>query len=79
MVKTGLFFQGWWLVDHDGELGWAPASHLEPVDDGSEVTTSKTFAPGQGKLAHVFIDVLSAIMKPLLRGKRSSNLSWEAW
>lgn len=38
---------GWWLVDHEGELGWAPASHLEPVDDGSEITTSKTFPPGQ--------------------------------
>ena len=41
---------GWWLVDREGELGWAPASHLEPSDDGSEVTTSKVFAPGKGEL-----------------------------
>ena len=42
---------GWWLVDREGELGWAPASHLEPSDDGSEVTTSKVFAPGKGELS----------------------------
>ena len=41
-------FKGWWLVDRDGELGWAPASHLEPTDDGAEITSSRTFAPGQG-------------------------------
>lgn len=41
---------GWWLVDREGELGWAPASHLEPVDDGSEITTSKTFPPGQEEI-----------------------------
>jgi len=42
--------QGWWLVDREGELGWAPASHLEPTDDGSEITTSNVFAPGKGTL-----------------------------
>ena len=42
-------FKGWWLVDRDGELGWAPASHLEPTDDGAEITASRTFAPGQGR------------------------------
>ena len=36
------------MVDRDGELGWAPASHLEPTDDGVEITASRTFAPGQG-------------------------------
>jgi len=41
---------GWWLVDREGELGWAPASHLEPTDNGSEITTSKVFPPGKGKL-----------------------------
>jgi len=40
---------GWWLVDREGELGWAPASHLEPTDNGSEITTSKVFTPGKGK------------------------------
>ena len=44
------FFKGWWLVDHQGEIGWAPASHLEPTDDGAEITASKIFAPGQGKI-----------------------------
>lgn len=38
------------MVDREGELGWAPASHLEPTDDGAEITSSKTFAPGKGKL-----------------------------
>ena len=51
--------QGWWLVDTDGELGWAPASHLEPTDDGDEVISSKTFAPGQGKRV-----VISVFSKP---------------
>ena len=40
---------GWWLVDREGELGWAPASHLEPTDEGSEITTSNVFEPGRGK------------------------------
>lgn len=41
---------GWWLVDRDGELGWAPASYLEPTDDGSEDTiTTQTFGPGEGE------------------------------
>lgn len=48
-VQFFIFFrQGWWLVDRDGELGWAPASHLEPTDDGAEVTSAKHFAPGKG-------------------------------
>jgi len=41
---------GWWLVDREGELGWAPASHLEPTDNGSEITTSKVFAPGKEEI-----------------------------
>lgn len=41
---------GWWLVDRDGELGWAPASHLEPTDDGAEVTSAKHFAPGKEEI-----------------------------
>ncbi|EDO39299.1 predicted protein, partial [Nematostella vectensis] len=27
---------GWWFVDLDGELGWVPASYLEPRDGTSE-------------------------------------------
>lgn len=41
---------GWWLVDRDGELGWAPASHLEPTEDGAEVTSAKHFAPGKEEI-----------------------------
>ena len=33
-------FTGWWLVDADGEVGWAPALYLEPADEMSETEVS---------------------------------------
>ena len=51
------FIKGWWLVDHQGEIGWAPASHLEPTDDGAEITAPKIFAPGQGKIVSIIKQV----------------------
>jgi len=43
---------GWWLVDADGEVGWAPALFLEPADadDSSDVFNNnvQTFPIGKG-------------------------------
>ena len=36
-------------MDIEGELGWAPASHLEPVEDASEITTKRSYSSGKGK------------------------------
>ena len=33
-------FTGWWLVDADGEVGWAPALYLEPADEMSDTEVS---------------------------------------
>lgn len=42
---------GWWLVDADGEVGWAPALFLEPADEMAEVTPNvQTFDIGQGEV-----------------------------
>ena len=46
------------LLTDEGELGWAPASHLEPTDNGAEITTSKVFAPGKGKFISVKLTLL---------------------
>ena len=45
-------------MDHDGVLGWAPASYLEPVDDDSEIVSTQTFAPGKGQFSRTFIILL---------------------
>ena len=57
------------MVDHQGEIGWAPASHLEPTDDGAEITTSKIFAPGQGKIVSIIeqVDINSVNLIVLLK------------
>jgi len=45
---------GWWLVDADGEVGWAPALFLEPADadDSSDVFNNnvQTFPIGKGEV-----------------------------
>ena len=28
---------GWWLVQIDSRQGWAPATYLEPINQGDEV------------------------------------------
>lgn len=40
---------GWWLVDADGEVGWAPALFLEPADEMAEVSNVTTYAMGRGE------------------------------
>ena len=29
-------------MDREGELGWAPASHLQPTVNGPEITTTES-------------------------------------
>lgn len=45
---------GWWLVDADGEVGWAPALFLETADadDLSDVFNNnvQTFPIGKGEV-----------------------------
>lgn len=43
---------GWWLVDADGEVGWAPALFLEPADEISDADVShvQTFPIGRGEV-----------------------------
>jgi len=38
---------GWWFVDLDGELGWAPASYLEPRDGSMDDQVLEVFEEGQ--------------------------------
>ena len=40
---------GWWLVESEGELGWAPALYLEPADEMADVSNAQTFSVGRGK------------------------------
>ena len=32
---------GWWMVDANGKIGWAPASYLVPVDEGDLAEEAK--------------------------------------
>ena len=32
---------GWWMVDANGSLGWAPASFLVPVDESDLADEAK--------------------------------------
>lgn len=34
-------FVGWWMVDANGKIGWAPASYLVPVDEGDLAEEAK--------------------------------------
>ena len=50
-------FTGWWLVDADGEVGWAPALYLEPADEMSdtEVSNVQRFPISKGTLHRVIL------------------------
>ena len=39
--SPSLSLTGWWMVDANGMLGWAPASFLVPVDDGDLAEEAK--------------------------------------
>lgn len=38
---------GWWFVDLDGEVGWAPASYLEPRDGSVDDQVLEVFEKGK--------------------------------
>ena len=44
------FSTGWWLVDADGEVGWAPALFLEPADEMAEISDIQKFPIGRGNI-----------------------------
>ena len=50
-MSFSMTFTGWWLVEADGEVGWAPALFLEPAeDDMAEMSNIQKFAVGRGKI-----------------------------
>ena len=48
LIKT---ITGWWLVESDGEVGWAPALYLEPVDEMADASNVQKFPVGRGMIA----------------------------
>ena len=48
--KTAVLFvfAGWWFVDLDSELGWVPASYLEPRDGSTDDQILAIYEEGQG-------------------------------
>ena len=45
-------FQGWWFVDLDSELGWVPASYLEPRDGSMDDQILECYEEGEGKVVN---------------------------
>lgn len=45
-------FEGWWFVDLDSELGWVPASYLEPRDGSMDDQILECFEEGEGKVVN---------------------------
>lgn len=41
---------GWWLVECDGEVGWAPALYLEPADEMADASNVQKFPVGRGEI-----------------------------
>ena len=41
---------GWWFVDLDSEVGWVPASYLEPRDGSMDDQVLETFQEGEGRM-----------------------------
>ncbi|KAJ7333884.1 SH3 and PX domains 2A [Desmophyllum pertusum] len=41
---------GWWFVDLDSELGWVPASYLEPRDGSLDDQVLEIFEEGEGRM-----------------------------
>lgn len=49
LIKT---ITGWWLVECDGEVGWAPALYLEPADEMADASNVQKFPVGRGMIAN---------------------------
>lgn len=45
--------EGWWFVDLDSELGWVPASFLEPRDGSMDDQVLEIYEEGEGKIARL--------------------------
>ena len=54
---------GWWLVECDGEVGWAPALYLEPTDEMADVSNAQKFQVGKGRIVNVPLFELRAGFK----------------
>lgn len=50
-----LFIAGWWLVDCDGDIGWVPASFMQPTAGGTnnndDDIITESFPPGRGRIS----------------------------
>ena len=44
--------EGWWFVDLDSELGWVPASYLEPRDGSMDDQILECYEDGEGKVVN---------------------------
>ena len=53
---------GWWLVESEGEVGWAPALYLEPADEMTEYGNIQTFQVGRGKISLMSVRSQSRIV-----------------
>ena len=49
LIKT---ITGWWLVESDGEVGWAPALYLEPADEMADASNVQKFPVGRGTIVN---------------------------
>lgn len=49
------FIAGWWLVDCDGDIGWVPASFMQPTAGGTnnndDDIITESFPPGRGRIS----------------------------
>lgn len=45
--------EGWWFVDLDSELGWVPASFLEPRDGSMDDQILEIYEEGEGKITRI--------------------------
>lgn len=49
------FIAGWWLVDCDGDIGWVPASFMQPTTGGTnnndDDIITESFPPGRGRIS----------------------------
>ena len=50
-LTSSITHTGWWLVESEGEVGWAPALYLEPADEMTEYGNIQTFQVGRGKIS----------------------------
>lgn len=56
------FIAGWWLVDCDGDIGWVPASFMQPTAGGTnnndDDIITESFPPGRGRISLIISNSL---------------------